>query len=242
MSGYLPVLVIAGTSGASYSACCCQQFERTLIVAEEDSFISYLEGCTAPSYDKNQVLCRSGLWTLQSESPCYMYRSLEYYISLECNKPDWKLIQSIEDRAYEVRAYEEQVGLWLSGRRFVQLHAAVVELSTARGAEIKYSTVQNWFAGDANGVGGIYNFVTKRGLCHGANSKISWTQVLKPLLDDEQQASSLICHVPTPGSGLISADLPVLLGHANIHTLNSFSRHVLGCHRFFPWNTDNAPL
>ena len=62
----------------------------------------------------------------------------------------------------------------------MQLHAAVVELSTARGAEIKYSTVQNWFAGDANGVGGIYNFVTKRGLCHGANSKISWTQVRKP--------------------------------------------------------------
>ena len=80
----------------------------------------------------------------------------------------------------------------------MQLHAAVVELSTARGAEIKYSTVQNWFAGDANGVGGIYNFVTKRGLCHGANSKISWTQVLKPLLDDEQATSSDFCHVPTP--------------------------------------------
>jgi len=87
------------------------QFERTLIVAEEDSFISYLEGCTAPSYDKNQ------------------------------------------------------------------LHAAVVELSAAKGAEIKYSTVQNWFSGDENGVGGIYNFVTKRGICQGDNSKISWTQV-----------------------------------------------------------------
>ena len=59
----------------------------------------------------------------------------------------------------------------------LQLHAAVVELSTAKGAEIKYSTVQNWFAGDEHGVGGIYNFVTKRGLCHGAKSKISWTQV-----------------------------------------------------------------
>jgi FeS assembly protein SufB len=88
------------------------QFERTLIVAEEDSYVSYLEGCTAPSYDKNQ------------------------------------------------------------------LHAAVVELSAAAGAEIKYSTVQNWYAGDPEtGKGGIFNFVTKRGLCHGAKSKISWTQV-----------------------------------------------------------------
>ena len=60
----------------------------------------------------------------------------------------------------------------------LQLHAAVVELSTAKGAEIKYSTVQNWFSGDENVVGGIYNFVTKRGICHGDNSKISWTQVL----------------------------------------------------------------
>lgn len=58
-----------------------------------------------------------------------------------------------------------------------QLHAAVVELSAGAGAEIKYSTVQNWYAGDAEGRGGIYNFVTKRGLCHGDNSKISWTQV-----------------------------------------------------------------
>lgn len=87
------------------------QFERTLIVAEEGSYVSYLEGCTAPAYDTNQ------------------------------------------------------------------LHAAVVELSTAANAEIKYSTVQNWYAGDADGKGGIYNFVTKRGLCHGDNSKISWTQV-----------------------------------------------------------------
>ena len=69
----------------------------------------------------------------------------------------------------------------------MQLHAAVVELSTAKGAEIKYSTVQNWFAGDENGKGGIYNFVTKRGLCHGANSKISWTQVSLP--DFEAQHS-----------------------------------------------------
>ncbi|KAF7149945.1 hypothetical protein RHSIM_Rhsim02G0109300 [Rhododendron simsii] len=87
------------------------QFERTLIVAEDRSFVEYLEGCTAPSYDKNQ------------------------------------------------------------------LHAAVVELYCAEGAEIKYSTVQNWYAGDEEGKGGIYNFVTKRGLCAGARSKISWTQV-----------------------------------------------------------------
>ncbi len=87
------------------------QFERTLIVAEEGSQVSYLEGCTAPMYDSNQ------------------------------------------------------------------LHAAVVELVAFDNAEIKYSTVQNWYAGDANGKGGIYNFVTKRGLCAGVNSKISWTQV-----------------------------------------------------------------
>jgi Fe-S cluster assembly protein SufB len=87
------------------------QFERTLIVAEEGASVSYLEGCTAPKFDTNQ------------------------------------------------------------------LHAAVVELVTLDNADIKYSTVQNWYAGDANGVGGIYNFVTKRGLCKGANSKISWTQV-----------------------------------------------------------------
>lgn len=87
------------------------QFERTLIVADEGSFVEYLEGCTAPSYDRNQ------------------------------------------------------------------LHAAVVELYCAEGAEIKYSTVQNWYAGDEEGNGGIYNFVTKRGLCAGDRSKISWTQV-----------------------------------------------------------------
>ena len=60
----------------------------------------------------------------------------------------------------------------------MQLHAAVVELSAAKNADIKYSTVQNWYPGDAEGKGGIYNFVTKRALCHGANSKVSWTQVL----------------------------------------------------------------
>jgi Fe-S cluster assembly protein SufB len=87
------------------------QFERTLIVAEEGSHVSYLEGCTAPMRDENQ------------------------------------------------------------------LHAAVVELVALDDAEIKYSTVQNWYPGDENGVGGIYNFVTKRGECRGRNSKIAWTQV-----------------------------------------------------------------
>jgi Fe-S cluster assembly protein SufB len=87
------------------------QFERTLIIAEENSFVSYLEGCTAPMFDTNQ------------------------------------------------------------------LHAAVVELIAMDGAEIKYSTIQNWYSGDEKGVGGIYNFVTKRGLAKGDHSKISWTQL-----------------------------------------------------------------
>ena len=87
------------------------QFERTLIVAEEGAYVSYLEGCTAPMRDENQ------------------------------------------------------------------LHAAVVELVALEGAQIKYSTVQNWYPGDKQGKGGIYNFVTKRGQCRGARSKISWTQV-----------------------------------------------------------------
>ena len=86
------------------------QFERTLIIAEERSSVSYLEGCTAPQFSSNQ------------------------------------------------------------------LHAAVVELIALENASIKYSTVQNWYPGDEDGKGGIYNFVTKRGLCHN-NSKISWTQV-----------------------------------------------------------------
>jgi Fe-S cluster assembly protein SufB len=87
------------------------QFERTLIIADESSFVNYLEGCTAPQRDENQ------------------------------------------------------------------LHAAIVELVALENAEIKYSTVQNWYAGDKEGKGGIYNFVTKRGQCKGKNSKISWTQV-----------------------------------------------------------------
>jgi Fe-S cluster assembly protein SufB len=87
------------------------QFERTLIVADEGASVSYLEGCTAPMRDENQ------------------------------------------------------------------LHAAVVELITHDNAEIKYSTVQNWYPGDENGKGGIYNFVTKRGMCKGKNSRITWTQV-----------------------------------------------------------------
>ncbi|MGL5229158.1 MAG: Fe-S cluster assembly protein SufB [Bacteroidales bacterium] len=87
------------------------QFERTLIVADDESYVSYLEGCTAPMRDENQ------------------------------------------------------------------LHAAIVEIIAMDRAEVKYSTVQNWYPGDKNGVGGIYNFVTKRGICKGDNSKISWTQV-----------------------------------------------------------------
>lgn len=87
------------------------QFERTLIVADEDSYVSYLEGCTAPMRDENQ------------------------------------------------------------------LHAAIVEIVAMKNAEVKYSTVQNWYPGDKEGKGGIYNFVTKRGICKGENSKISWTQV-----------------------------------------------------------------
>nr|UNJ16432.1 cysteine desulfurase activator complex subunit SufB [Boldiaceae sp.] len=87
------------------------QFERTLIIADDNSYVSYLEGCTAPQYDNNQ------------------------------------------------------------------LHAAIVELVACKNSEIKYSTVQNWYAGNEQGIGGIYNFVTKRGLCSGDNSKISWTQV-----------------------------------------------------------------
>ena len=87
------------------------QFERTLIIADDNSYVSYLEGCTAPMRDENQ------------------------------------------------------------------LHAAVVELIALDNSEIKYSTVQNWYPGDKNGKGGIYNFVTKRGICQGVNSKISWTQI-----------------------------------------------------------------
>ena len=87
------------------------QFERTLIVADDDSYVSYLEGCTAPMRDENQ------------------------------------------------------------------LHAAIVEIVVNNNAEVKYSTVQNWYPGDAEGKGGVYNFVTKRGDCRGANSKLSWTQV-----------------------------------------------------------------
>ena len=87
------------------------QFERTLLVADEESYVSYLEGCTAPQRDENQ------------------------------------------------------------------LHAAIVEIVAEKNAEVKYSTVQNWYPGDKEGKGGIFNFVTKRGLCKGDNSKISWTQI-----------------------------------------------------------------
>ncbi len=87
------------------------QFERTLLIADEEAYVSYLEGCTAPSRDENQ------------------------------------------------------------------LHAAIVEIIAEKNAEVKYSTVQNWYPGDKNGKGGVFNFVTKRGLCKGENSKISWTQI-----------------------------------------------------------------
>jgi Fe-S cluster assembly protein SufB len=87
------------------------QFERTLLIADEESYISYLEGCTAPSRDENQ------------------------------------------------------------------LHAAIVEIVAEKNAEVKYSTVQNWYPGDKEGKGGVFNFVTKRGMCKGENSKISWTQI-----------------------------------------------------------------
>ena len=87
------------------------QFERTLIVADEEAYVSYMEGCTAPQRDENQ------------------------------------------------------------------LHAAIVEIVALKDAEVKYSTVQNWYPGDKDGKGGIYNFVTKRGICKGSHSKISWTQV-----------------------------------------------------------------
>ncbi|MHB9140885.1 MAG: Fe-S cluster assembly protein SufB, partial [Paludibacter sp.] len=87
------------------------QFERTLIIADEDSYVSYLEGCTAPMRDENQ------------------------------------------------------------------LHAAIVEIVALKNAEVKYSTVQNWYPGDKTGKGGVYNFVTKRGICKGDSSRISWTQV-----------------------------------------------------------------
>jgi Fe-S cluster assembly protein SufB len=87
------------------------QFERTLLIADEEAYVSYLEGCTAPMRDENQ------------------------------------------------------------------LHAAVVEIVAEKNAEVKYSTVQNWYPGDREGKGGVFNFVTKRGMCRGENSKISWTQV-----------------------------------------------------------------
>ncbi len=111
---YIPVDVICPLDLSTYFRINNEesgQFERTLIIADKRSKVNYLEGCTAPKFDNNQ------------------------------------------------------------------LHAAVVELVALENAEIKYSTVQNWYSGDTNGLGGIYNFVTKRGLCAGKNSKISWTQV-----------------------------------------------------------------
>ena len=111
---YIPQGVICPMELSTYfriNAAQTGQFERTLIVADDDSYVSYLEGCTAPMRDENQ------------------------------------------------------------------LHAAIVEIIVCNNAEVKYSTVQNWYPGDAEGRGGIYNFVTKRGECRGNNSKLSWTQV-----------------------------------------------------------------
>jgi Fe-S cluster assembly protein SufB len=111
---YIPVNVVCPLDLSTYFRINNEdsgQFERTLIIADENSKVNYLEGCTAPKFDKNQ------------------------------------------------------------------LHAAVVELVALKRSEIRYSTVQNWYAGDVNGLGGIYNFVTKRGLCAGENARISWTQV-----------------------------------------------------------------
>ena len=113
------------------------QFERTLIVAEEGASVSYLEGCTAPMFDTNQ------------------------------------------------------------------LHAAVVELVALDDASIKYSTVQNWYAGDENGVGGIYNFVTKRGQCRGDRSRISWTQVETGSAITWKYPSCVLQGAPTPSESFI---------------------------------------
>ena len=113
MTGYIPKGVRCPMELSTYfriNQAGTGQFERTLVIADESSYVSYLEGCTAPSRDENQ------------------------------------------------------------------LHAAVVELIALDDAEIKYSTVQNWYPGDKNGKGGVFNFVTKRGICHN-RSKISWTQV-----------------------------------------------------------------
>src|ERR1700710_2126916 len=118
------------------------QFERTLIIADKGAYVSYLEGCTAPQRDQNQ------------------------------------------------------------------LHAAVVELITHDDAEIKYSTVQNWYTGDKEGRGGIYNFVTKRGKCQGKNSKISWTQI--------ESGSSITWKYPScilQGEGSVGAFYSVALTH-----------------------------
>jgi len=95
----------------------------------------------------------------------------------------------------------------------LQLHAAVVELSAAKNADIKYSTVQNWYPGDAEGKGGIYNFVTKRALCHGANSKVSWTQV-RPL--------PLLLQLSLPLSPLL---LPLVLAASSAMPQDSTAWH-----------------
>ena len=133
------------------------QFERTLIIAEEGASVSYLEGCTAPKFDTNQ------------------------------------------------------------------LHAAVVELVALDDADIKYSTVQNWYAGDENGMGGIYNFVTKRGLCKGVNSKISWTQV--------ETGSAITWKYPSLRAARRQLDRRVLFGRADQPLPAGRHRHQDDPHR-----------
>ncbi len=133
------------------------QFERTLIVAEPGSYVSYLEGCTAPRRDENQ------------------------------------------------------------------LHAAVVELVAHEGAQIKYSTVQNWYAGDAEGRGGIFNFVTKRGKCAGRGARISWTQV--------ETGSAITWKYPERHSPGRRLDRRVLLGRADSQPPAGRHRHQDAAHR-----------
>lgn len=143
------------------------QFERTLIIAEDDSYVSALKFpghwyCTP----------RSVGITEEEDPPAVRYLFIMGQVLCIFLAPASS--QTLHLHATQVSYLE---GCTAPAYDNNQLHAAVVELSAGANAEIKYSTVQNWYAGDVNGKGGIYNFVTKRGLCHGDNSKISWTQV-----------------------------------------------------------------
>eukprot|EP00959_Pyramimonas_sp_CCMP1952_P461601 9481859-Pyramimonas_sp.AAC.1 len=174
----------------SGNVCFSEQFERTLIVAEDDSYVSYLEGCTAPAYDKNQVRDFSTnvmsysnvkrLTTLRSLAISGIAKVGCEAISYAANPTmlDAVVSRFVARRELTLTALDSRASKTPGDQaERVLLHAAVVELYTGKNAEIKYSTVQNWYSGDENGLGGIYNFVTKRGLCKGDNSKISWTQV-----------------------------------------------------------------